>query len=97
MAFGARAEITLRSGEVIVDELAVANAHPSGVCPFERKQYIAKFTDLAEGVINRREQQRFLDVASCLGDLKRGALGMLNPTVNQLLLDEAPTTYGIFR
>ena len=27
-AFGARAEITLKSGETIVDELAVADAHP---------------------------------------------------------------------
>ncbi|WP_193045614.1 MmgE/PrpD family protein [Mycolicibacterium baixiangningiae] len=96
-AIGARAEITLRSGAVIVDELAVAHAHPLGARPFERKQYIAKFTDLADGVIDRREQQRFLDVVSCLGDLKRGTLGMLNPIVDQRLLDEASTIYGISR
>ncbi|OOK83115.1 mmgE/PrpD family protein [Mycobacterium kansasii] len=43
-AFGARAEVTLNSGEVIVDELAVADAHPLGAKPFARPQYVAKFT-----------------------------------------------------
>lgn len=32
-AFGARAEVTLKSGEVIVDEIAVADAHPLGARP----------------------------------------------------------------
>ena len=50
-AFGARAEVTLASGEVITDELAIADAHPLGARPFERKQYISKFTELAEGVV----------------------------------------------
>ncbi len=53
-AFGARAEVTLKSGEVIVDEIAVADAHPLGARPFERKQYVEKFTELAEGVVDRR-------------------------------------------
>ena len=35
-AFGARAEVTLHSGEVIVDEIAVADAHPLGARPFGR-------------------------------------------------------------
>lgn len=96
-AFGIRAEITMRSGEVIVDELALADAHPEGAHPFGRKDYVAKFTELADGVIDRREQQRFLDVVTCLSDLKRGALGMLNPLVDKRILDEAPTTYGIYR
>ncbi|GAA3202419.1 hypothetical protein GCM10020255_107760 [Rhodococcus baikonurensis] len=62
-AFGARAEITLKSGEVIVDELAVADAHPLGARPFARDQYVAKFRTLAEGVIEPSEQDRFLDAA----------------------------------
>ncbi|AWT54310.1 2-methylcitrate dehydratase 2 [Mycolicibacterium smegmatis MKD8] len=95
--FGVRAEVTLGSGEVIVDELAVADAHPAGARPFERKDYVAKFAELADGVIDRREQQRFLDVVTCLRDLKRGSLGMLNPLVDSRILDAAPTTYGIFR
>ncbi len=52
-AFGARAEITLKSGEVIVDELAVADAHPLGARPFARDQYVAKFRTLAEASSSR--------------------------------------------
>ena len=63
-AFGARAEVTLKSGEVIVDELAVADAHPLGARPFAREQYIAKFRTLADGVIDAAEQDRFLDAAA---------------------------------
>ena len=48
-AFGARAEVTLKSGEVISDELAVADAHPLGARPFGREQYMQKFTELADG------------------------------------------------
>lgn len=94
--FGVRVEVTMGSGEVIVDELAVADAHPAGTHPFERKDYVAKFAELADGVIDRREQQRFLDVVTCLRDLKRGSLGMLNPLVDNRILGAAPTTYGIF-
>ncbi len=38
--------MTPHSGEVIVDELAVADAHPLGTRPFERK--VEKFTELAD-------------------------------------------------
>lgn len=93
---GARATITMKSGAVITDELAVPDAHPQGARPFRRNDYVAKFTELAEGIIDRREQQRFLDVVTCLGDLKRGSLGMLNPLISQHILDAAPNTHGIF-
>src|SRR6202012_583932 len=75
-AFGARAEVTLKSGEVIVDEIAVADAHPLGARPFERKQYIGKFTELAEGVVTDAEQQRFLSAVEALPDLQAGSLGV---------------------
>ncbi|MCV7228312.1 2-methylcitrate dehydratase PrpD [Mycolicibacterium komossense] len=97
-AFGARAEITLTNGEVITDELAVADAHPLGARPFEREQYIAKFTELADGVVESAEQQRFLTVADELPGLKPGALGSLNVLVDPRVLDKAPTIpSGIFR
>ncbi|GBG39449.1 2-methylcitrate dehydratase PrpD [Mycobacterium montefiorense] len=89
-AFGARAEVTLKSGEVIVDELAVADAHPLGARPFERKQYVGKFTDLADGVVADAEQQRFLSAVEALPQLQAGALGALNITVGPLVLDQAP-------
>jgi 2-methylcitrate dehydratase len=96
-AFGARAEVTLRSGEVIIDEIAVADAHPLGARPFERKQYIGKFAELAEGVVSEAEQRRFLSAVEALPDLQAGALGALNVTVGPLILDKAPTIPpGIF-
>jgi 2-methylcitrate dehydratase len=97
-AFGARAVITLRNGEVITDELAVADAHPLGARPFERDQYVAKFGVLAEGVIESDEQRRFLDVVARISDLEPGTLGALNPLVDPRVLDKAPTVApGIFR
>lgn len=96
-AFGARAEVTLNNGDVIVDEIAVADAHPLGTRPFERKQYIGKFTELAQGVVSGTEQRRFLSAAEALSDLRAGALGALNVTVDPLVLDQAPTIPpGIF-
>lgn len=96
-AFGARAEVTLRSGEVIVDEIGVADAHPLGAKPFEREQYAAKFTELAAGVIDDDEQRRFLSAAQNLPALQAGGLGALNPLVNPAVLDTAPAIPpGIF-
>ena len=80
-AFGARAEVTLKSGEVITDELAVADAHPLGARPFEREQYIGKFTELADGVVEPAEQQRFLDAVQLVSRSEGGALGALNVRV----------------
>ncbi|MGV9541511.1 2-methylcitrate dehydratase PrpD [Nocardia beijingensis] len=89
-AFGARAEVTLDSGEVIVDELAVADAHPLGARPFARDQYIAKFRTLAEGVIDPAEQDRFLDVAQRTAALSADELPQLNLTVSEDVLARAP-------
>lgn len=97
-AFGARAEVTLVSGEVITDELAIADAHPLGARPFGRKQYIGKFTELAEGVVTTAEQERFLAAAEGLAGLSGAQLTGLNIVVEQSVLDQAPATPdGIFR
>jgi 2-methylcitrate dehydratase len=91
-------EVTLKSGEVITDELAVADAHPLGARPFERAQYVGKFTELADGVVDPVEQQRFLDAVQRVGDLKGGELAALNVRVAPEVLDKAPTIpSGIFR
>lgn len=89
-AFGARAEVTLKSGEVIVDELAIADAHPLGARPFTRDQYIAKFRTLAEGVIDSAEQDRFLDVAQRTAELSAEELKQLTFTVSDDVLARAP-------
>lgn len=97
-AFGAKAVITLKSGETIVDELAVADAHPLGARPFEREQYVAKFAELAEGVVEAEEQKRFLTAVENISATKGGGLAGLNVRVDQRVLDKAPTIpSGIFR
>lgn len=96
-AFGARAEITLKSGEVITDELAVADAHPLGARPFARAQYIAKFRTLAEGVIDPAEQDRFLEVAQRTAELSPAELGGLTFTVSDDVLARSPRSpRGLF-
>ena len=96
-AFGARAEITLKDGTVIVDELAVADAHPLGARPFAREQYIAKFRSLADGVIAPWEQDRFLRAAERAPELAAGELDQLTFTVADDVLGRAPKTpKGIF-
>ena len=61
--------MTLTNGDVITDELAVADAHPLGARPFGREQYLSKFTLLADGVVNPAEQQRFLDATQDIDDV----------------------------
>ncbi|WP_345493245.1 2-methylcitrate dehydratase PrpD [Nocardia callitridis] len=96
-AFGARAEITLQNGELIVDELAVADAHPLGARPFAREQYIAKFRTLSEGVIEEREQDRFLETAQRTAQLSADELSGLTFTVSEDVLARAPRlSKGLF-
>jgi 2-methylcitrate dehydratase len=73
-AFGGRVEIDLADGSRIVDEIAVADAHPLGARPFAREQYIAKFRGLADGVLEPTEIERFLDTVQRLPE--RGAAGL---------------------
>lgn len=98
-AFGARAKVTLNSGEVITDELAVADAHPLGARPFGRQQYVAKFNELAEGVVDTAERQRFLAAVERVSDLKGDDLGGLNVRVAPEVLAPASRSVpsGIFR
>ncbi|MGB3323229.1 MAG: 2-methylcitrate dehydratase PrpD [Mycolicibacterium fortuitum] len=97
-AFGAKAVVTLKNGETIVDELAVADAHPLGARPFEREQYVAKFAELAEGVVEAEEQQRFLSAVENVSATMSGGLGALNVRVAPRVLEKAPMVpSGIFR
>jgi 2-methylcitrate dehydratase len=77
-AFGGRVEIDLADGSRIVDEIAVADAHPLGARPFAREQYVQKFRTLASGVLSDAEVERFLDVAQRLPSLTADELGGLN-------------------
>jgi 2-methylcitrate dehydratase len=77
-AFGARVEVILENGETIVDELAIANAHPLGAHPFGRDDYIRKFEMLTDGILTPRESARFLEAVQDLPRLAAGELIALN-------------------
>ena len=76
-AFGARAVVALKNGEIVEDELSVANAHPSGARPFGREDYIRKFEALAEEVATGAERRRFTGAAQGLEGLGAGELSAL--------------------
>ena len=71
----------LQNGETIIDELAIANAHPLGAHPFGRADYIRKFETLTDGIIMPRESARFLDAVQDLPRLAAGELALLNVAV----------------
>ncbi|HEX7040657.1 MAG TPA: MmgE/PrpD family protein [Trueperaceae bacterium] len=94
-AFGGRVVITLRDGSVIEDEIAVADAHPLGARPFGRAEYVEKFRTLADGIVEKSEQDRFLALTERIGELAPAEVGELNVVVDaDKLGPEAPR--GIF-
>ncbi len=92
-AFGGRAEILLSDGSTVVEEIAVADAHPLGARPFAREQYITKLRTLAEGIVDPGELDRFVGAAENLRDLGPGELGALNVTAG---VELRTGTKGIF-
>ncbi|MDQ1553342.1 MAG: 2-methylcitrate dehydratase, partial [Microbacteriaceae bacterium] len=92
-AFGGRVEIELTDGGRLVEEIAVADAHPLGARPFAREQYLAKFRTLADGVLEPGEIERFLDAAQRLPELTADELGGLTVTPATPF---PATTKGIF-
>ena len=58
-AFGGRVVVELTSGEVLEDELSVANAHPNGARPFSRSDYHQKLATLTRGIVSEQERERF--------------------------------------
>ena len=78
LSFGGRVEIFMRDGSKLVDEMAVANAHPLGARPFGRKDYIGKFLTLTDGIASAREASRFLEAAQSVASLPAGELHQLN-------------------
>jgi 2-methylcitrate dehydratase len=93
-AFGGRVVITLTDGTTIVDEIAVADAHPLGARPFAREHYIAKFRALAADVLEPAEIERFLALVQRLPDLTAEELGGLTVTAKPGLLGAGPK--GLF-
>jgi 2-methylcitrate dehydratase len=95
-AFGGRVEIRLTNGETLIDEIAVADAHPLGARPFARDDYIRKFRTLAEPVLSEDEINRFLDLAQRLPELTPEEVQQLTIVAELGVLASAPAPKGIF-
>ncbi|MGN7870984.1 MmgE/PrpD family protein [Paracoccus sp. 22332] len=94
-AFGGRVLVTLKNARVIEDSLALADAHPDGARPFVRANYVKKFLTLSDGILTAAEQERFLNAAEALAELKPGQLGELHFAVPTEKLG-VPRPLGIF-
>ena len=96
-AFGGRLEVRLKSGEVVTDELAVADAHPAGAKPFGRPDYIGKFKTLVDGSVSDSEAGRFVDAAEKLAEIPAGGLDQLNVHLDaSAIVDARDSSKGIF-
>ncbi|EQA96798.1 MmgE/PrpD family protein [Sphingobium baderi] len=77
-AFGGKVVIKLKDGRSIVDELGVADAHPAGARPFARANYVEKFRTLAQDIVEKAEQDRFLALVERLPTLSGAEVARLN-------------------
>ena len=68
--FGGKVIIYMKDGSKIIEERGVADAHPSGIRPFRRSNYIQKFNMLTDGIISQKESKRFLMLVQNLKKLK---------------------------
>jgi 2-methylcitrate dehydratase len=93
-AFGGRLVATLTDGSTIVEEIAVADAHPLGARPFGREQYVQKFRTLANGVLEEAEIERFLGLAERLPELDAQEVRGLTIQRGAALLETSPR--GLF-
>ena len=95
-ALGGRAVVTLADGTEIVDEIAVADAHPLGARPFARADYIRKFRLLAEPVLEPAEIDRFIALAERLPELTAAEVAQLSIQAKPGVLATAPAPKGLF-
>lgn len=96
-AFGARVEVRLKNGQSVIDEMAVANAHPAGAKPFRRPEYIKKFKTLTEGIVSATEAERFLALVDRLPKLSAAEVRQLHVQADAVQLVHATRdSRGIF-
>ena len=77
-SFGAKVVVTLNNGKKITALLDRADAHPYGARPFKRQNYINKFLTLTDGILDKKESDRFLKTVQNLKKLKSNQLDRLN-------------------
>ena len=95
-AFGGRVVIRFADGSELVDEIAVADAHPLGARPFAREDYIRKFRTLAEPVLDPEEIERFLELVQRLPELSPDEVRELSIVAKLGVLALAPAPKGLF-
>ena len=78
------------------EEINVADAHPAGKRPFLRKEYINKFKSLTDGIISKKESDRFLKCVQNLPKLKAKDLMGLNVEIKSSIKDKSKSSKGIF-
>ncbi|MBI4211512.1 MAG: MmgE/PrpD family protein [Deltaproteobacteria bacterium] len=79
--FGAEIVITMNDGSVLQERLDNPNAHVNGEKPFERPEYIKKFSTMTEDLLEAAEAARFLELTSRLSELSTIDLYQLLPQV----------------
>ncbi len=96
-SFGARIVIQFKNGDVLEDEISLANAHPAGAKPFSRPDYIKKFDTLTSSIIEAKERSRFLGLVQDLPDLTSDDIKGLNVQVPlHRLMNHEKDNRGIF-
>ena len=86
----------MKHGSTISEEINVADAHPAGKKPYTRKEYINKFKTLTDGIISKKESDRFLKCVQNLPKLKAKDLVGLNVEVKNSIKDKSKNSSGIF-
>ncbi len=95
-SFGGKVLIKMRDGSIIQQEKEVADAHPSGLRPFRRANYIEKFKSLTDGLITQSESKKFLNLVQNLKNLQSKDLINLNPKIKKNLISEKSQNNSIF-
>ena len=95
-SFGGKVIIKMKDGSEISEERDVADAHPNGLRPFRRANYIEKFKNLTDGLITKSDSKKFLSLVQNLKTLKNRDLLNLNPKVRKNLITKKPQNNSIF-
>ena len=93
--FGAKVIVTMKNGKKYIEQLDRADAHPYGLRPFKREDYIKKFQALTKDIIDEKESKRFLKLVQNLKKLKPGKLKDLNIVIKKNKI-KRNTKEGIF-
>ncbi len=93
--FGAKVIVTMKNGKKYIEKLDRADAHPYGLRPFKRENYIKKFQTLTKDIIDEKESKRFLKLVQNLKKLKPGKLKDLNIVIKKNKI-KRNTKEGIF-